>query len=95
MPKVIFRELNQDIVALFPELIGSDDPNECLMIGEIGGKSSVELKTVMQQSKVAKIQDVVFLKEKLIAMGYEPLVILTRESKNAFEKRFKLAAFPK
>jgi hypothetical protein len=93
MPKVIFRKNNQDIIALFPELAGSDDPEQCLTISESGVKSSIAAKDLFAQTAAAKQQDYMYLKEKLIEMGYEPLEIITREGKGAFDKRFRVIAF--
>jgi hypothetical protein len=95
MPKVIFRRSGQEIIALFPETAASNNPDECLIIRESGGKSAADIKMTLQQTKPAPPDDCIFLKEKLIGLGYEPLEVITREGKLAFKKRFKATAFGK
>ena len=93
MPKVIFRHFANEIIALFPELPGSEDPAECLMIRENGTKTAMSPKQVWPFSKAVSVEDSIFFKEKLIEMGYEDIEVITRESKTAFDKRFQAVAF--
>jgi hypothetical protein len=73
--KVIFRHFQDDIIALFPEEVGTLDPDTCMSYMHIGQHSSAHLNFVMFNSKnpykVKKAKQVKELKDELKDMGYE------------------------
>jgi hypothetical protein len=73
--KVIFRKFkNGEIIALFPELPGSNKPSECLSYLHIGqhGSASIFLYT---DCKLAKPEEYEELYNELIAIGYKLQIV--------------------
>jgi len=73
--KVIFRLFEDDIIALFPEEVGTNDPDTCMSYMRIGQHSSAHFNYVLFNSqnpyKKKKAKEVKQLKEELKNIGYE------------------------
>jgi hypothetical protein len=73
--KVIFRLFEGDIIALFPEEVGTLDSDTCMSYMHIGQHSSAHFDYVLFNSqnpyKKKKAKEVKQLKEELKNIGYE------------------------
>lgn len=73
--KVIFRLFEGDIIALFPEEVGTNDLDTCMSYMHIGQHSSAHFNHVLFNSqnpyKKKKVKEVKRLKDELKGMDYE------------------------
>jgi len=73
--KVIFRDFQDELIALFPEEVGTLDPNTCMNYTHIGQHGCANLNFVLSESKspykTKKAKQVKDLKDELKDIGYE------------------------
>jgi len=67
--KVIFRNLNGDIIALFPEILGTNDPYTCLNYMHLGQHGSGNAS--MEGTKPATMEQFQPLFSELTRLGYD------------------------
>jgi predicted nucleotidyltransferase len=80
--KTIFKILNGEVIAIFPEVPGTNDPYTCGSYMHNGQHSSCDLNYVIRRSKLAKPEEYADLKNELEYIGYNIEVIKT--NKNSF-----------
>ena len=83
--RVIFKKLDGEVIALFPELAGDMNPyTTCESYMHVGqhGAASVELRNL----KPAKPEEYASLKAELESLGYD-LIIARRMTRKDFLKR--------
>ena len=86
MTKVIFKILEGEIIALFPELAGDNNPyRTCLSYMHVGQHfaASVELSKL----KSATPEKYMPLFYELVGQGYNDLKVVKRFSRNDLQKR--------
>ena len=79
MDKVIFKKFPEgDIIAIFPELLGTFDPNDCLSYMHIGQHGACDSRLIreLESASAEEYQD---LWEELESIGYELELIGTGE----------------
>ncbi len=69
--KVIFRKYQGEILALFPELPGTNEARTCLCYAHVGQHSSANYHWVIGHSKPAKPDEYKALHAELTGIGYE------------------------
>ena len=89
--KVIFRKWRNDpytVIALFPEIPGTNDCHTCLSYEHIGqhGAASVDLTPY---TELAKPDDYAELKRELESIGYNLQVIKKTNYQRALNKRIE------
>ena len=78
MTKVIFRKFKEgDIIALFPELPGTNDPYTCESYMHVGQHSSASID-IVSITKPAKPDEYADLLAELKRIGYDDLRIAKR-----------------
>ena len=68
--KTLFRVLEGEVIAIFPNLPGDMNPNTCLSYMHIGQHSSCD-KSLIDELLIAKLGMCEDLIEELQSMGYE------------------------
>lgn len=87
--KVIFRKLeNCDIIAIFPELCGTNNYNTCLSYEHFGQHGSCCIDYVLSLTESAKENEYNALKAELDSIGYD-LEIIKRNRRKFTETRIK------
>jgi hypothetical protein len=87
--KVIFRQFEQDdhaIIALFPELPGSSDPQTCLSYIHVGQHGAASVQAARERTRPAYPGNYAPLKAELESLGYK-LQVIHRFTQAAQEKR--------
>lgn len=86
--KVIFRRYPDagDIIAIFPELPGTNDPGTCLCYQHLGQHGDCYPVGVIRSTKPATPEQYASLMRELRRFGYE-LLVLKRIPRNAYEVR--------
>lgn len=84
--KVIFRKFKREILALFPELLGTNSPYTCSCYAHLGQHGSCEPTGVIFESKPAKPSEYRDLAAELRSLGYN-LDIIKRNSPNFLDVR--------
>lgn len=84
--KVIFRTYpNGDVIALFPELPGTNDPSTCESYMHVGQHSSAHYTSVIRSTVAAGAVETLY--KELTAIGYN-LEVKTRDARAAmYNKR--------
>jgi hypothetical protein len=86
--KVIFRKWpNGNIIALFPELPGTNSPFTCLSYEHYGqhGAASTDLPNTV----LAKPREYEELRRELVSIGYDDLKVCTRFTRKDYDTRKK------
>lgn len=85
--KVIFRILEEEVIALFPEIPGDENPNTCLSYMHLGQHGSATLD-LTYECRLAKPEEYAPLKEELESLEYD-LDIRKRITRAMDESRLK------
>jgi len=76
MTKVIFRKLQGELIALFPELPGDMNPHvTCLCYAHVGQHSAACVNLTGQYTTPATESEYADLLVELVSIGYDDLVI--------------------
>ena len=95
MIKVMFRmEKNsrtgeEEALAIFPELPGTNDPATCLCYAHRGQHSSADTAYAIRATRLAKPTEYAALLAELRAHGYVDLRIVTRTPAGAYVARWR------
>lgn len=88
--KVIFRKWPEseggDVIAIFPEEPGTNDPYTCTMYERVGQHGSGDPSGVIRRTKPAKPSEYADLKRELGRIGYK-LEVIQRTSSSMLEVR--------
>lgn len=85
--KVIFRKFSDgDIIAIFPEEVGTNNPGTCMSYMHIGQHGSCDLIGMTLTNRLARPEEYKDLKAELESEGYD-LNILVRIPKDALKIR--------
>lgn len=87
--KVVFRKFhNHEIIALFPELPGTNDPFTCLSYMHMGqhGAASADLSPYTTAAKPAEYEE---LRRELVSLGYDDLKVCSRFTRKDYDTRKK------
>jgi hypothetical protein len=100
MTKVIFRrfypEKGGDIIAIFPELAGTNNPyKDCLSYQHIGQHGAITLDFHKFTFPITHNypKEYFDLYNELVAMGYDDLEVVTRMSRKMLQKRIAEANY--
>lgn len=85
--KVIFRVLEGDVIALFPELPGNYKPHTCDSYMHVGQHSSADINGLINSTRLATLLEYADLAAELTGIGYN-LEIRVRESNTMREARY-------
>lgn len=85
--KVIFRKLNAQVVALFPELPATPDPRYCDSYSHVGQHGSADPLLFIQYSKPAQPEEYAALKHELETHYEYNLKVLSRLPGDAYQTR--------
>ncbi len=86
--KVMFRFWCGDVIALFPEVAATMDPNYCTSYQRVGQHSSAHPALIVRQSRPATTEEYAALKRELERYPYEyDLEVIDRLPRNARETR--------
>lgn len=85
--KVIFRILQGEVIALFPEFPGTNDPATCESYMHFGQHASASADLTGRGTKPATEEQYTPLLKELQSIGYDDLKICTRASRNAYRVR--------
>jgi hypothetical protein len=73
--KVVFRLLENQVIAIFPEELGTNDPNTCMSYMHLGQHGACIPDTIVKNSKnpykAKRTKEVVELKQELKGLGYK------------------------
>lgn len=69
--KVIFRKWQGEIIAIFPEIVGTNTANTCMMFEHIGQHGAGDPYHVISQSKLATPAEYEHLKRELESAPYK------------------------
>lgn len=92
--KVIFRVLQGEVFALFPELPGTYDPSTCTCYAHIGQHSTANLDVVTSYGRLATPEEYTSLyKELTEQFGYN-LDVRKRATYKDYQTRMKTIQYP-
>lgn len=83
--KIIFRKFKDEILALFPELPGTYNPNTCCCYAHVGQHSSVNYDMIIANSKPAtpdEYNDLLY--ELKHYVGYENIRVMKKASYKSY-----------
>lgn len=92
---VIFRKYPEseggEVLALFPEIPGTNDPATCTCYASMGQHSSADFYGVMNSTRPARPEEYAALAIELGRVGYYSMRILQRVPRAVHDRRAKAA----
>jgi hypothetical protein len=84
---VIFRYWLEDILALFPYLVGDPDPSTCMSYQHVGQHGAAAFEAMLDESRPATRDEYADLQSELESMGYELAIVEDIDRKQALASR--------
>lgn len=87
---VVYRKFDGEIIALFPAITATYNPDDCQSYQHIGQHGAATFGPVMRNSKPASQEEYQLLHNELVVIGYENLVVLPdvdRSQSKVFRKQ--------